>query len=72
LDAQEEISPKSEPKIALLQNSRAESESKHKSIWHVRAKQLSEFAGSNIVDAKNFEFVKHNIENLDKKAADRE
>ena len=33
---------------------------------------MKEFAGLELVDAKNFEFVKHNIENLDKKAELRE
>ena len=46
--------------------------SKNNDIWQVRAKQLSQIAQGEIVDAKNFEYVKHNIENLDQKAAEKE
>lgn len=43
-----------------------------KDIWSARTKQLKAFAGLEVVDAKNFQFIKHNIENLDDKAKQRE
>ncbi len=56
----------------MLENSKAESEKKGRSVWEIRSKQLKEIATSEVTDAKNFEYVKLNIENLDNKAALRE
>ena len=58
--------------MRLLRGPPVELESQLKDIWSARQKQLKEFAALELVDAKNFEFVKHNIENLDKKAELRE
>ncbi len=41
-------------------------------MWEIRSKKLKEIASSEVSDAKNFEYVKLNIENLDGKAAVRE
>ncbi len=41
-------------------------------MWELRAKQLEEMANSEVVDAKNFDHLKKNIENLDSKAAQKE
>ena len=56
-------------RIKLLGSQNEEKEEKN--LWNIRAKQLSEMAHSNIVDAEKFELIKRNIENLDGKAASK-
>ena len=58
--------------VQLLKKNDGEYDSKLKDIWSARSKQLKEYADLQVVDAKNFEYVKHNIENLDQKAQKRE
>lgn len=61
MEAEEQLhSSREDHKISLLKG-KEENQTKRKDIWQVRAKQLSEIAGSEIIDAKNFEYVKSNI-----------
>jgi hypothetical protein len=41
-------------------------------VWELRAKQLEQMTVGDVGDAKNFENLKKNIENLDNKAAIKE
>jgi hypothetical protein len=58
----QDINPNSHSavKVQLLQTG-SDPEKKTQNLWEIRAKQLEEMTNSDVVDAKNFEYVKQNI-----------
>lgn len=72
LEQLEGISNESAVKIKLLSPTSPQDEKKNKSVWELRAKHLQQIANGEVVDAKNFQFVKKNIQNLDSKAAQKQ